>query len=126
MNKLLLILGLLTLSFQITKAQIFNERYERYPSSDIFTEDEWRASVSVAPIHRATLIWSEEEILRSSTGLRSASQDLPLYLLVVERDLYPYIRLNLYKYAQLVADRAGYDVQIVHVNRDASAQELRS
>lgn len=70
------------------------------------------------------MLQSESTLLDIHT-LKNQQTTSPLYLLVVEDKLYPYIRSNIYDYAQIVSAKTGYDIEVVTVNSRGSAMELR-
>lgn len=92
----------------------------------MFTEEEYRASTSVAPLCTDKLSWRIARRVYSSRYALKNQQDTPsLYLLVVEDKLYPYVHNNLNDYAQIVSAKTGYDIEVVTVNSRGSAVELR-
>lgn len=92
----------------------------------MFTEEEYRASTSVAPLCTDKLSWRIARRVYSSRYALKNQQDTPsLYLLVVEDKLYPYVHNNLNDYTQIVSFKTDFDIEIVTVNSRGSAVELR-
>lgn len=109
---------------------IVAQNFELYENkqifSNMFTEEEYRTSTSVAPLCTSELSWNvAKRVYSSGYTLKNQQTTSPLYLLVVEDKLYPYIRSNIYDYAQIVSAKTGYDIEVVTVNSRGSAMELR-
>ena len=90
-----------------------------------FTKEDYRASSTVAPTCTAPLSWNADRTVKPSTYLLRNLSNLPLYLLVVDQNIYPSIRDNLNDYAQIIANKFDCDVFIVRVNPGGSAIALR-
>lgn len=126
MKRFTLMVSFLTLLCLNIVAQNFELDEIRQSSSNMFTEEEYRASTSVAPLCTDKLSWRIARRVYSSRYALKNQQDTPsLYLLVVEDKLYPYVHNNLNDYAQIVSAKTGYDIEIVTVNSRGSAVELR-
>lgn len=126
MKRFTLMVSFLTLLCLSIEAQNFKLYENKQIFSNMFTEEEYRTSTSVAPLCTSELSWNvAKRVYSSGYTLKNQQTTSPLYLLVVEDKLYPYIRSNIYDYAQLVSVKMEYDIEIVTVNSRGSAQELR-
>ena len=126
MKRFTLMVSFLTLLCLNIVAQNFELYENKQIFSNMFTEEEYRTSTSVAPLCTRELSWNvAKRVYSSGYTLKNQQTTSPLYLLVVEDKLYPYIRSNIYDYAQIVSAKTGYDIEVVTVNSRGSAMELR-
>lgn len=126
MKRFTLMVSFLTLLCLNIVAQNFELYENKQIFSNMFTEEEYRTSTSVAPLCTSELSWNvAKRVYSSGYTLKNQQTTSPLYLLVVEDKLYPYIRSNIYDYAQIVSAKTGYDIEVVTVNSRGSAMELR-
>lgn len=126
MKRFTLMVSFLTLLCLNIVAQNFELYENKQIFSNMFTEEEYRTSTSVAPLCISELSWNvAKRVYSSGYTLKNQQTTSPLYLLVVEDKLYPYIRSNIYDYAQIVSAKTGYDIEVVTVNSRGSAMELR-
>lgn len=126
MKRFTLMVSFLTLLCLNIVAQNFELYENKQIFSNMFTEEEYRTSTSVAPLCASELSWNvAKRVYSSGYTLKNQQTTSPLYLLVVEDKLYPYIRSNIYDYAQIVSAKTGYDIEVVTVNSRGSAMELR-
>lgn len=126
MKRFTLMVSFLTLLCLNIVAQNFELYENKQIFSNMFTEEEYRTSSSVAPLCTSELSWNvAKRVYSSGYTLKNQQTTSPLYLLVVEDKLYPYIRSNIYDYAQIVSAKTGYDIEVVTVNSRGSAMELR-
>lgn len=126
MKKFTLMAGLLTLLCLTIKAQNIAVEHLLRQSKSMFTEEEYRASSSVAPLCTDRLSWRMTRRIYSPQYVaKDGIEKPPLYLLVVEDRLYPHVQNSLNDYAQVVSLKTGYNIEIVQVNSNASAVALR-
>ena len=96
MKRFTLMVSFLTLLCLNIVAQNFELDEIRQSSSNMFTEEEYRASTSVAPLCTDKLFWNvTRRVYSSRYALKNQQETSSLYLLVVEGKLYPYVRNNL-------------------------------
>ncbi len=109
MKRFTLMVSFLTLLCLNIVAQNFELYENKQIFSNMFTEEEYRTSTSVAPLCTRELSWNvAKRVYSSGYTLKNQQTTSPLYLLVVEDKLYPYIRSNIYDYAQIVSAKTGY------------------
>lgn len=115
MKRISIIICLILLASLGIKAQHISGSYipfEPYiPSAKAcFTKEDYRASSTVAPTCTAPLSWNADRTVKPSTHLLRNLSNLPLYLLVVDQNIYPSISDNLNDYAQIIANKFDCDV----------------